>query len=208
MVEIPGVAFVALADLRGSLIDALESVRAEESVRCVVIDGTGAAGSPAMNDAERWLLERYTLPVVFAAAGHVSGAGMDAAVLSDIRVCDAATGFDMPGRATRRLAELFRNEIPAGTLDAESAFAAGFVSEVTESGGALAAATRIAAVIASRGPIATRLAKEAIWRGLRQEFEQALRFETDLTLLLQTTKDRAEGVRAFVEKRPPVFTGE
>ena len=66
----------------------------------------------------------------------------------------------------------------------------------------------IAAVIASRGPLATRLAKEAIWRGLAQPFEQALRFETDLTLLLQTTKDRAEGVRAFLEKRSPQFEGK
>ena len=38
--------------------------------------------------------------------------------------------------------------------------------------------------------------------------EQALRYETDLTLLLQTTKDREEGVRAFVEKRSPKFTGD
>jgi len=50
--------------------------------------------------------------------------------------------------------------------------------------------------------------KEAIWRGLELPLEQALRFETDLTLLLQTTKDRAEGVAAFVEKRQPPFTGE
>ncbi|MYK26587.1 MAG: hypothetical protein F4052_06530, partial [Dehalococcoidia bacterium] len=62
--------------------------------------------------------------------------------------------------------------------------------------------------VAARGPIATRLAKEAVWRGLDQPLEQALRFETDLTLLLQATKDRAEGVRAFLEKRPPDFTGE
>ena len=38
--------------------------------------------------------------------------------------------------------------------------------------------------------------------------EQALRYETDLTLLLQTTNDREEGVRAFVEKRNPEFTGD
>mgnify|MGYP000981138821 CR=1 FL=1 len=56
--------------------------------------------------------------------------------------------------------------------------------------------------------LAKRLAKEALWRGLALPLEQALRFETDLTLLLQTTKDRAEGVRAFLEKRAPVFTGE
>lgn len=70
------------------------------------------------------------------------------------------------------------------------------------------AALRIAGVIASRGPIATKLAKEAAWRGLVLPFEQALRFETDLTLLLQTTKDRAEGVQAFLEKRTPNFKGE
>jgi enoyl-CoA hydratase/carnithine racemase len=61
--------------------------------------------------------------------------------------------------------------------------------------------------MASRGPIALELGKEAIWRGLAMHFEQALRFETDLTLLLQTTKDRAEGVAAFIEKRTPKFTG-
>jgi enoyl-CoA hydratase/carnithine racemase len=38
--------------------------------------------------------------------------------------------------------------------------------------------------------------------------EQALRYETDLTVLLQTTSDRAEGVSAFVDKRPPHFTGQ
>ena len=37
--------------------------------------------------------------------------------------------------------------------------------------------------------------------------EQALRYETDLTIILQTTEDRAEGVRAFLEKRKPRFKG-
>jgi enoyl-CoA hydratase/carnithine racemase len=55
--------------------------------------------------------------------------------------------------------------------------------------------------------LAVQLAKEAIWRGLEMPLEQALRFETDLTLLLQTTKDRAEGVSAFLEKREPHFIG-
>ncbi len=52
-----------------------------------------------------------------------------------------------------------------------------------------------------------RYAKEAVSRGLDMTLEQALRYETDLTIILQTTEDRAEGVRAFLEKRTPRFKG-
>jgi enoyl-CoA hydratase/carnithine racemase len=45
-------------------------------------------------------------------------------------------------------------------------------------------------------------------RGLDMPLDQALRFETDLTVILQTTADRAEGVRAFLEKRRPRFEGK
>ena len=68
-------------------------------------------------------------------------------------------------------------------------------------------AEEIATLIASRGPIATRFAKEAIARGSELPLDQALRLELELTLLLQTTEDRAEGVRAFIERRAPEFRG-
>ncbi len=71
----------------------------------------------------------------------------------------------------------------------------------------LGEAERIAAVIASRGPIAVRFAKEALRHGADLTLPQALRYETDLTVILQTTADRAEGVAAFVEKRQPRFEG-
>ena len=74
-------------------------------------------------------------------------------------------------------------------------------------GGELEAAAEIARSIASRGPLATRFAKEAIRRGADLPLDQGLRLELELTVLLQTTADRAEGVRAFVERRDPQFEG-
>lgn len=201
-----GIALVRLAEIDGSLLDVLSHARAESS-RAVILDGTaGFAGE--LSEADLWRLQRFVLPLVFVAAGDIRGAALDVAVLSDIRVCERGTVFGTATRAQERLALLLRGvEFPI-ELTAESAWLAGFVSEVSLPGQGLGAAERIASSIAQRGPIATRLGKEAVWRGLPQEFEQALRFETDLTLLLQTTKDRAEGVSAFVQKRAPVFTGE
>jgi enoyl-CoA hydratase/carnithine racemase len=79
------------------------------------------------------------------------------------------------------------------------------VSQVVPRDRLLAEASALAERIAARGPIAVRYAKEAVNQGLDMSLEQALRFETDLTIILQTTEDRAEGVRAFLEKRAPEF---
>jgi enoyl-CoA hydratase/carnithine racemase len=93
------------------------------------------------------------------------------------------------------------------TIDAPAAHAWGLVNAVTAPGETKAEAERIAASICARGPLAVRYAKEAIARGLDMPLDQALRYETDLTVILQTTQDRAEGVKAFLEKRPPRFEG-
>ena len=68
-------------------------------------------------------------------------------------------------------------------------------------------AIALAERIAAQGPVAVRYAKEAMARGLDMPLDQALRYETDLTVILQTTADRAEGVSAFIEKRKPRFEG-
>ena len=93
-------------------------------------------------------------------------------------------------------------------LDAQAALACGLVSALVPSADLAAHGRALAERIAAQGPIAVRYAKESMLRGLDMPLEQALRYETDLTVILQTTADRAEGVRAFIEKRPPQFEGK
>jgi enoyl-CoA hydratase/carnithine racemase len=92
-------------------------------------------------------------------------------------------------------------------VDAQAALRIGLVSRVVSGERLPAEAEALAGRIAARGPIAVRYAKEAISRGLDMTLEQALRYETDLTIILQTTQDRAEGVDAFLQKRTPRFKG-
>ncbi len=198
----------APADLR----ERLESLRDPGAAHVVVLHAPrpGTGGEAYAGDDLVWF-ERFPLPLVFAFEGRLAGPWLEVALACDVRVCGEASALDLTmvgdGYARERLRLLGGEGLPSAP-PAAAALEAGLVSIVAPPGGALERATRLARVIASRGPIAVRLAKEAIWRGLKMDFEQALRFETDLTLLLQTTKDRAEGVRAFIEKRPPHFTGE
>jgi enoyl-CoA hydratase/carnithine racemase len=172
----------------------------------------GGGETAALTPGELRWLALYPIPTIAAVRGEVSGQLLDLALACDIRVAEVGANFALPASREGRFAAVLGArgvaQLAASTsVQAEDALASGLVSGVAPAGGVLAAAQRIADAIAERGPIAERLAKEAIWRGLPQPLEQALRFETDLTLLLQTTKDRAEGVQAFLEKRPPTFAG-
>jgi enoyl-CoA hydratase/carnithine racemase len=201
-----------LADLRRCLA----SLAWEATVRAVVIDLTArlAVDVQPIEAGELRELERVDLPTVAALDGEVAGPALDLALAADIRIATLETVFRFGAVGTRRQIALLRQrgcvEVLrlGGVVDAEAALKLGLVGGLFPADGVLAEAQRLAEVIASRGPIATRFAKEAIWRGIEIPLEHALRFETDLTLLLQTTKDRAEGVRAFLEKRPPRFTGD
>ena len=69
-------------------------------------------------------------------------------------------------------------------------------------------AEKVALTVASGAPIATRYAKETLLKGMDMTLEQGLRLEADLNIILQSTNDRAEGLRSFLEKRAPEFRGE
>ncbi|HEY5477772.1 MAG TPA: enoyl-CoA hydratase-related protein [Tepidiformaceae bacterium] len=208
---------VAVLDLRDRAVEwafvaaELERLRLEAGADVVVVavnGGTEIAGFEGGSDAR---VARFELPVIAALAGAVRDGTAEFALACDIRVGDESLRLTLP-TSSERLRLLFPGKDgvrPEAEVNAEEALARGLVSRVAPRGEtAFELARKVASVIAGRGPLATRLAKEALWRGLAMPMEQALRFETDLTLLLQTTKDRAEGVRAFLEKRPPTFEGE
>ena len=202
----------ALADACGALADDAE-------VRTVVV--TGAAGEVDVAHDPFECVAALPMPVVAAVSGEVSGGTLALALAADIRIAGEGARFGVPEVAQGRLpapgtiarlvrlvgpGDAARLVLTGDAIDAAEALRIGLVSEV-----ALDAVTRadeIAQRIAERGPIAVRYAKEAVSRGLEMALEQALRFETDLTVILQATEDRAEGVRAFLDKQQPKFKGK
>lgn len=159
-------------------------------------------------------------PVIAAINGNAIGGGVALALAADIRIAAGAACFALPevsaglipvAGATQRLARLvgrgeaLRLILTGDLIDASEALRIGLVSEVVPSSDLAPRAAAIAERIAERGPIALRYAREAVSRGIDMTLEQALRFETDLTVILQTTEDRAEGVQAFLDKRKPEF---
>ncbi|MBI1886073.1 MAG: enoyl-CoA hydratase/isomerase family protein [Chloroflexi bacterium] len=219
-----------LRDLAG----ACEAIEGDEDVRVVVLSGgegplfsggwdsTLLAGEGVPTDAFACLAE-LPRPVVCALNGDAFSAGLEMALACDVRVAAQGARFGFPevglglipmGGGSQRLARAVGRTwaaqlIMAGEpIDAGEALRIGLVSRVVPRGKLLAEAEAVAGRIAERGPLAVRYAKEAVSRGVEMTLEQALRYETDLTVILQTTEDRAEGVRAFLEKRKPKFRGK
>lgn len=196
-------------DSFAAIRERLEDLREDPALRVIVLD-LREPGFTAEDDPIA--LRHFTLPLVAAWAGELDEWRLSAGVFCDIRVGHTGQRLtwapSIPGAGRDRLATVLgvRPEQIMTAL-AHGILQCGLVTSLAN-GDSLEEAERIAGVIASRGPIATQLGKEALWRGLGLPFEHALRFETDLTLLLQTTNDRAEGVQAFLEKRPPLFTGK
>jgi enoyl-CoA hydratase/carnithine racemase len=167
-------------------------------------------------------LSRLSRPVVAAVRGEALSAGLELALACDVRVAGEGARFGLretsqgtlpSSGGTQRLprvvgrAKALQMILLGEVVDATEALRCGLVSRVVPDGRVDAEAQALAEKIAERGPLAVRYAKEAVLRGMEMPLEQALRFETDLTVILQTTEDRAEGVRAFLEKREPHFKG-
>jgi enoyl-CoA hydratase/carnithine racemase len=186
---------------------------------CLGFDGLAWGAALDCIDA----VARLTQPVIAAVRGNAWGEGCELALACDLRVVAEGASFSLPqvplGRlpahgGTQRLPRLVGAARALDILwsgravDAGEAEQIGLASRVVPKARLTAAANGLAAELAEKGPLALRLAKEAVRAGSDMTLEQGVRLEQDLYVLLQTTRDRAEGVRAFLAKRKPRFRGE
>lgn len=162
-------------------------------------------------------------PVIAAINGDALGQGLELALACDLRIASETARFGLPHTSlgliprdggTQRLpriigrAKALEMILVAESIDAQEALRIGLVHKIFSPQVLIPQVEKLAAKIASRAPIALRYAKEAVNKGLDLTLGQGLGLECDLYLLLQTTEDRTEGIRAFLEKRPPQFKGE
>ncbi len=163
------------------------------------------------------------VPVIAAINGPAAGIGVELALASDIRFASerATFQFDHLARGviphaggTQRLphvvgkAYALELTLLGERIDAQEAWRMGLVGKLFPHDRLLAEATSLAERMTRNAPIATRYIREVVNKGMDMTLEQGLRLEGDLYFLLQTTADRMEGIRAFLEKRTPTFRGE
>jgi enoyl-CoA hydratase/carnithine racemase len=218
------------ADMQGAIVEGCEEAEAREDVRVVVLAARGATFSTGLPAGTAWpdpswpdavaTVAGLTKPTVAAVQGEALGWGMSLALACDLRVASSRAVFVLPEVERGRLPgggvipRLVRMVGVARTLDlvllgtrlaAAPAAAWGLVSTVVPPARLATAVGSLARALVARGPLALRLAKEAVVRGLDLPLDEGMRLEHDLYVLLQTTVDRQEGVRAFLEGRRPRY---
>jgi enoyl-CoA hydratase/carnithine racemase len=198
-----------------------KGLSAEEDLTKTVSVGPleGGAGSQSLVNS----VAKLDKPVIAAINGNAIGIGLELVLACDLRIASETSRFGLPeiksGRipsdgATQRLPRVVGRTkalemiLMSEIIDAQEALRIGLVNKVVPKKDLMEVTMKIAKEMASRGPIALRYIKEAIYKGMDMTLEQGLRLEADLYLLLHTTMDRTEGIQAFREKRRPKFEGK
>ena len=158
------------------------------------------------------------MPVIAAVAGYALGGGFELALSCDLIVADETAEVALPETAVGLVPGgggtqlLTRRAGPGAAADliftarrvpAYEASGMGLVDRVVEQGAARTTALQLAAAIAGNSPVAVRAAKRAIRLGAGVDLATGLDVEDAAWRTAATSSDRAEGIRAFVEKRSP-----
>lgn len=223
----------------------LENARDDKKIRVIVVTGKGdtfCSGGDIRDMAEgklcSWEMKRFlwegvhrivlTLegidkPVIAAINGAAMGAGLDMAIMCDLRVCSdrakLAESYVMMGLAPgdggayflprligiARAMELF---LTGKILDADTALEIGLVNRVVPHDRLMEETLSLAGEIAAKPPLATQMIKRAVYQAQGTDLRSHLDYISSQVALLSETRDHQEAARAFLEKRTPSFTAE
>jgi enoyl-CoA hydratase len=162
-------------------------------------------------------------PVIAAVNGYALGGGCELAMACHLRIASDTARFGQPevklGIApgyggTQRLPRLVGKGnalqliLTGEMIDAREAHRIGLVNQVVPATELLAVAERILRGILAMAPLAVQLALEAVDQGLEMTLDEGLLLEANHFGLLAATADMQEGLKAFLEKRPPRFRGK
>ncbi len=162
-------------------------------------------------------------PTLAAINGNALGQGLELALACDLRIASDQAKFGMPqitggltplDGGTQRLPRIvgkgkaLEMVLTGEEIPAREAWEIGLVNKLVASQELVSEAEMLANAIALKAPLALRYCKEAVNKGLDLSLDQGLRLEADLYFLLHTTSDRTEGIRSFLEKRPPQYQGK
>ncbi|HNT68530.1 MAG TPA: enoyl-CoA hydratase-related protein [Syntrophorhabdaceae bacterium] len=223
----------------------LEEAKQDDAIRAIVVTGNGdtfcsggdirdmAEGKLKSWDMKRFLwdgvhrivfaLEDLDKPVIAAINGAAMGAGMDMAIMCDLRVCSEkaklAESYIMMGLVpgdggayflprVAGLPKALELLLTGDVMSAEEALRLGIVNKVVSHDRLMAETMKLAEKIASRPPLAIRMTKRAVYQGLTSTLRSHLDYISSQISLLSETKDHQEAARAFLEKRKPKFEGK
>jgi enoyl-CoA hydratase/carnithine racemase len=196
-------------------------VGADLKERNELSDAELVAQRPVARAAYRAVLE-LEVPALAAVGGYALGGGFEIALACDLIVADGTAVLGLPEVSvgvipggggtqllTRRIGWSRAADLvfTARRVDAEVALRLGLIDRLVPEGQARAAALDLAATIAANSPVGLRNAKRAMRLGMDTDLAAGLEVEDAAWRATAFSPDRAEGVRAFVERRPPHWPG-
>jgi 2-(1,2-epoxy-1,2-dihydrophenyl)acetyl-CoA isomerase len=191
-------------------------------------DRAAEARGEAKSDLESWYnpmfmrLRGLSIPIVTAINGMAAGAGMSLALTGDIRIAarsasflqafariclvpDCGSSWILPRLVG--MARAMELSLLAERLPAETALSWGLINRIEEDAALMPRAMELAKGLAS-GPKSLGLIRQMYWQGLENTYSGQLDLEAKLQSQAGMTRDFAEGVAAFKEKRPAKFRGQ
>jgi len=207
-----GRAFCSGSDVKGRLAARLSGQKLENTQK-ELLEPTGYVAH---------LMRTLDIPIIAAINGTAAGAGLSLALLGDIRIASETARFSAVWVRVGLIGDLGATHLLpriVGTskalellatgemIDAREAERIGLVTRVVPPQELMPAAREMATRLANGPSVAIKLTKRAVYKGIQNDLLTQLDFESYAQNVCRNTEDYKEGVKAFIEKRKPLFQG-